>query len=370
MRNDPIASPVADPEAGRQAARSAAARAGLSTGEFTRRLLILFALGGLAALLWTVSNVLLIGFGAIMFAVLLSAAGNALHRRAGLPRGLAIAIVALLLVLLTAAVFVLFGSRIATQLGQLASTIPASLTRLRQALADTVWGQRLIDELQNANFAAAGGSALARAFGAVTSMLNVVIDGLLIFFAGLYLAAQPDLYRRGLLSLLPWENRRRGAEVLDALYEALRHWLQGQLVSMLIVGVLFAVALSIIGVPSALVLGVIAALAEFIPLLGPVLATIPAMLSALPQGVVQVAWVVLAFLVIQQTESNLVVPYVQRRAVHLPPVVALFATVVFGLVFGVAGLLFAVPLAVSIMVAVRMIYVEDILGGGVAEDPA
>jgi len=115
---------------------------------------------------------------------------------------------------------------------------------------------------------------------------------------------------------------------------------------------------------------VIAALAEFIPLLGPVLATIPAMLSALPQGVVQVAWVVLAFLVIQQTESNLVVPYVQRRAVHLPPVVALFATVVFGLVFGVAGLLFAVPLAVSIMVAVRMIYVEDILGGGVAEDPA
>jgi predicted PurR-regulated permease PerM len=132
---------------------------------------------------------------------------------------------------------------------------------------------------------------------------------------------------------------------------------------MVVVGVLFAGALTMIGVPSALVLGLIAALAEFIPLVGPVIATIPAVLDSLTMGFTTVAWVVLAFVVIQQIESNLLVPFVQRRTVHLAPVVALFSTVVFGVLFGVLGLLFAVPLVVATMVVVRMIYVDDILGG-------
>jgi predicted PurR-regulated permease PerM len=84
--------------------------------------------------------------------------------------------------------------------------------------------------------------------------------------------------------------------------------------------------------------------------------------------VTSVIWVGVAFLVIQQVESNLLVPYIQKRAVELPPVVALFATVIFGILFGAVGLIFAVPLIVVVMIAVKEIYVKDILGGGEAED--
>ena len=119
--------------------------------------------------------------------------------------------------------------------------------------------------------------------------------------------------------------------------------------------------------PAPIVLGLIAAISEFVPLVGPVIATIPAMLEAASQGVNSMIWVVVAFLIIQQVESNLLVPFIQRRAVHLPPVLALFATVLFGVIFGISGLLFATPLVVVVMTIIKMAYVEDILGGPEAE---
>ncbi len=335
----------------------------MSTTEFVRRLLILLAFVVVLALLYQVIALLLILFGAIMLGVVFSAATNTLCRASGLGRGYALSIVVVAMVAIVGVVFWQFGTRIGVQVTQLYNTIPASVNQLRTTLASYSWGQRLIDEATSANLTAEGGTVLSHVLGAVNSVLGIVTDALLIFSGGLYLAAQPELYRNGLLSLVPRGHRQRGAEVLDGLYDALRHWLVGQGVSMVVVGVLFAGALTMIGVPSALVLGLIAALAEFIPLVGPVIATIPAVLDSLTMGFTTVAWVVLAFVVIQQIESNLLVPFVQRRTVHLAPVVALFSTVVFGVLFGVLGLLFAVPLVVATMVVVRMIYVDDILGG-------
>ncbi|MBV9783322.1 MAG: AI-2E family transporter [Acidisphaera sp.] len=339
-----------------------------SKGEFTLRVLILLTLVGLAAFLFKISELLLMMFGSVMLAVVLCSASYALNQRTGMRRGVALALVVVVLLLVLGGIGYLFGARIATQTSDLAKSIPASLGRLHDSLSGNPWGQQLIDEARNFDVSANGGNILSHALGAVSSVLAVATDLILIFFSGLYLAAQPDLYLRGVLSLTPPRYRSRMAEILEAVYDALRHWLIGQLISMLVVGVLFGVALSLIGVKLAIVLGLIAALSEFIPLVGPVIATIPAVLVALSQGFSTAVWVVLAFLVIQQTESNLLVPFVQRRAVHLPPVVALFATVIFGLLFGIAGLLFAVPLVVVLMVVINMVYVDDILGGPESED--
>jgi len=336
--------------------------------DFTQRMLIVLALVGVAGFLYEAADILLLLFGSVMFSVVLCSASYALSQRTSMRRGWALALVVIVIVLVAGGLLVLFGARITGQVTQLSKTIPSSLARVRDWVAGFSWGPRLISEVQNANVANAGGNVLSHALGAVTSLLVALTDVILIFFSGLYLAFQPDLYLRGVLSLTPPRYRDRMAEVLEALYDALRHWLIGQLVSMLVVGVLFGVALGLIGVPSPIVLGLIAALSEFVPLVGPVVATIPAMLAALSQGTGTVIWVVLAFLVIQQTESNLLVPVVQRRTVHLPPVLALFATVVFGVMFGVGGLLLAVPLVVVLMVAVKMIYVDDILGGPEDED--
>ena len=339
----------------------------MTTSEFARRLLILAVFIVVAAFLYETTDLLLILFGTVMFSVILSRASTGLHRRLHIPRGLALALVVIVILLALGTILFLFGARIEVQGAQLSDTLPSAVDRLKTLVSGYSWGPKIIDEIQHINVASAGGNFLSHALGAVSSALGVVTDLLLIFFGSLYLAAQPDLYLRGTLSLIPPAYRVRGAKVMGALYEGLGHWLIGQFISMAVVGAAFGIALSIIGVPSAIVLGLIAALLEFVPLIGPVIATVPAMLEALTQGVSSVVWVAVAFLVIQQCESNLLVPYIQKRAVELPPVIALFATVTFSLLFGATGLIFAVPLTVCIMIAVQEIYVKEILGGGESE---
>ncbi len=339
----------------------------MTTSEYTKRLLILAVFIVIGAFLYKISDLLLIVFGTVMFAVIFSSASTALHRRFHSPRGVALAMVVVLMVAGIGTILFLFGNRIEVQGAQLIDTLPGATDRLKQLLSSYSWGPALITQVQHINFASAGGNFLSKALGAVSSLLGIVTNLILIFFGSLYLAGAPDLYLRGVLSLVPPQHRPRGAEVLGAIYDGLRQWVTGQLISMLVVGLAFGIALSIIGVPSSIVLGIIAALLEFVPLIGPVIATVPAMLEALTQGVTSVIWVGVAFLVIQQVESNLLVPYIQKRAVELPPVVALFATVIFGILFGAVGLIFAVPLIVVVMIAVKEIYVKDILGGGEPE---
>jgi predicted PurR-regulated permease PerM len=352
----------------------------LSTAEYTKRLLILAVFLLIGLLLYRVADLLLIVFGTVMFAVILSSASTALHRRLHIRRGIALAFVVVLSLLGLGVILYLFGARIEIQVVLLANTLPGAVDRLKALLAKASWGPQVIDQLSRINLTAAGTGVLSRALGAVSSLAGIVTNLILIFFGSLYLAASPDLYLRGMLSLIPRSQRPRAAEVLGKIYDGLRHWLIGQFISMAVVGAAFGIALTMIGVPGAIVLGIIAALLEFIPLVGPVLATIPALLEALTQSTSTVIWVGVAFVVIQQTESNLLVPFVQKRAVQLPPVVALFATVIFGLLFGAVGLIFAVPLIVMVMIAVQEIYVKDILGGpepehapdlrALVEDPA
>ena len=342
----------------------------MNRGEFAARVLLFLLLLGMALLLVWLADLLLLLFASVLFAVILSSAATTLDAYSGIGRGWSLSIVAVLLLLLVSGASFLFGRRLAVQVDGLAQAIPSGVAALRALLSDYSWGQRVIDEAQHINYASAGSDMLGRMVHVVTSALDVITDTVLIFFSGLYLASQPGLYLRGILSLVPRPYRARMASILAELYDALRNWMLGQLVSMAVVGVMFGVALMLIGVRSPIVLGLIAALSEFIPLVGPVVATIPALLAALSQGYMMVVWVTVAFLVIQQTESNLLVPFIQRRAVHLPPVLALFGTVLFGLIFGIAGLLFANPLVVSIMVVVRMAYVNDALGGPEDEDAA
>ena len=340
----------------------------MSTAEYTKRLLILVVFLLIGAFLYGIGDLLLIIFGTVMFSVILSSASTGLHRRFNIRRGLALGIVVVLSLLGLGGILYLFGARIVVQGKQLTDTLPGALDRLRGLLSNYSWGPGVISQLQHINVGTAGGSFLSKALGAFSSLLSVVTNLILIFFGSLYLALEPDLYLRGLLSLVPPQHRRRAAEVLAAIYDGLRHWLFGQFGAMVIVGLAFGIALSIIGVPAAIVLGIIAALLEFVPLIGPVIATVPAMLEALTQGISSVIWVGVAFLVIQQMESNLLVPFLQKRAVKLPPVVALFATVIFGILFGVVGLIFAVPLIVVVIIAVQEIYVKDILGGAEPEN--
>jgi predicted PurR-regulated permease PerM len=99
-----------------------------------------------------------------------------------------------------------------------------------------------------------------------------------------------------------------------------------------------------------------------VPLIGPIVAAVPALLIALSEGAQIALWTLLLYVAIQQVESNLITPLVQRQAVSLPPAVTLFAVVAFGLLFGPLGILFATPLAVVAFVAVKKLWVREALG--------
>jgi predicted PurR-regulated permease PerM len=103
-------------------------------------------------------------------------------------------------------------------------------------------------------------------------------------------------------------------------------------------------------------------LTEFIPLLGPFLGAIPALLVASTDSVSTVLWTAVAFIVVQQVESNLIQPLITRQSVSIPPAVLLFAVIIFGALFGTLGILFAAPLTVVSFVAVKMLYVRETLG--------
>jgi len=164
-----------------------------------------------------------------------------------------------------------------------------------------------------------------------------------------------------LLHLVPKARRPRLLEVLRSLGHVLRWWMIGQAVDMVIIGSLTAVGLWVIGVPLAMLLGLIAALFNFIPNFGPLFSYVPAVLLALVESPAKAGWVTLLFLVLQNLEGYLILPMVQRRAIDLPPGLLIFIQVLLAVVAGGLGFALATPIAAASMVAVKMLYVEDVL---------
>jgi len=213
-------------------------------------------------------------------------------------------------------------------------------------------------------------AVVSQATGAAGRVMDALVAFVILLFTGLYLAAHPQPYIRGLLRLFPLHRRERIGEVLYACGYTLRWWLFGQLLAMAVVGTLMGVGLAFIGVPLAFALGVVAGLFEFIPTLGPLLGLAPAVLLALTQDTTAVMWVLGLYTVVQTFEAYLLTPLVQQRVVHLPPVVTIVAQVFFAWTVGPLGLLIAVPLVAVLMVVVQMLYVEDFLGDDMKVDAA
>lgn len=198
-------------------------------------------------------------------------------------------------------------------------------------------------------------------FKAGATVVNVLSNLVVVLFTGIFFAANPTLYKNGVLLLVAKKREKRVGEALDAAGAALWKWLTAQLIAMAFVGISVSIGLIIIDLPLALVLGLIAGLLDFVPYIGPFAAFFPALLIAFAEGPEMILMTAAVYLIVQQLEGNLVTPLVQQQRVSIPPAMVILSIVAFGLVFGVAGVIMATPLAVVAMVLVGMLYVQDVL---------
>jgi predicted PurR-regulated permease PerM len=273
---------------------------------FLRRVLIVAAVVALLLLLWQVRFALLLVFGAVVVAVALLAAAEPLEDRLGLPRAWSLAAVggATGIALVLAALLV--GGEVQAQAGQLAARLPEAVRAFEQRFGvdlPAVGEAARAAAAPRRDAAAAGYAAgwpadgglggswvgeVARRFAAAgPALLNALSAVALAVVGGFFLAADPDVYVRGAVKLVPHRQHARAEDALRASGRALRLWLRAQLAAMALVGALTGLGAWAIGLPAPLALGLFAALAEFVPLVGPVAAAVPALLLALGQGAVR-----------------------------------------------------------------------------------
>jgi predicted PurR-regulated permease PerM len=191
--------------------------------------------------------------------------------------------------------------------------------------------------------------ALGGIAGTITQQAFLVVTMLLyiftIFIVGLFYTFTKDSIRELFLSLLAVHHRKRAAEVLDVMGMKLRRYMLGQFIAMLVIGILTYIGLTIIGMPFALVLATIAFLFEILPLVGPWIAFIPAFLVSTTQGIGVMIAVAVLYLVLQQIESYIVTPVVQRSQTKMPAMLILSAILIGAALLGIIGALAALPLA-------------------------
>ena len=309
-----------------------------------------------------VSEIVLLLFAAILIAVLLRALSEPLAKRVGIPQRWAVVIVVMLLALSFSAIGWLIAPSIGEQVSELRSALPTSLQRLQQEMQRFVWLERLVDSAPHPDSIPTQPEVASKVTEATSGTLKALANIVVVLVIALYLAVDPRPYVEGTVRLFPPAQHKRAREVLDAMGHTLRWWLIGKAASMTVVGIAVFIGLTALGVPLAGALALIAALLDFIPNFGPILALIPAALFALLQGPTQVLYVVLLYGAIQTVEGYVLTPLIDRTTVKLPPALTLTAMVVAALLFGWLGLLLAAPAAAALMVLVQMVYVEDILG--------
>jgi predicted PurR-regulated permease PerM len=215
-----------------------------------------------------------------------------------------------------------------------------------------------------------GVDGLARwLFPFVSSTFAVVTGFLIILFLAIYIAVDPDMYRRGIMHLFPYDHRDRAGEVLSAIAAVLRRWLVTQLFAMLTIGVVVTVVLLLLGVQAAMALGLLAGLLEFIPTVGPIMSALPAVAMGFLDSPEKAIWVTVAYIVIQFFENHLLIPLLMKGGMDLPPALTVFSQALMALLFGFLGLMCAVPILAATVVAVRMIYVEGVVGDRAGQMP-
>ena len=329
---------------------------------FAERLVLVVVAVGLVVLLYRVSDLLLLAFGAMLGALLLSTVADWVARTTGWPRGVGVALAALLLFGVLGLIGWLFGAETGRQAAQLRETLPEDFARLQARLAADPIGRMVLASTKQG----AGGTRVAALItGGGWGVVQIAANFLIVLIGAIFFAAQPGVYRRGLTLLAPPPYRGVATAALDDLARSLRLWLLTQLISMTMMGIMIGCGLWWSGLEGWAALGLLGGLSEFIPFIGPTLAMIPAILVALV-GKGSIAGVLVTYLVVRIVQVQIITPLISQRAVSVPAGLYLFLILAMGAAFGAFGMFFAGALSVAGYTLAIRLWERETLGEDVA----
>jgi predicted PurR-regulated permease PerM len=335
------------------------------------RLLLAVALVALAV---RTIDVLLVLFLAVIFAIYLNSLAEQLHRRLGVPKplGLTLGVAGTLGALV--GVVLLIAPPVTAQVQDLLTNLPRYLANLDTNLNEFI---RSIPVLRRSATPGADGQPglLANALSEILGFLRgaavpylkggveVLIEGVSVLVMAIFLARHPAVYADGVVALAPPRRRPLARAVLADLNLTIRAWVIGQIIAMVLLAALTTLGLWALGVPYFLAFGVFAGVAAIVPFFGVLLSTVlPALFALGAFGVTKALLVTALGVVVHIIEANFVAPVVMERQVNLPPVVTIAGVLLIGKLFGLGGLIIAVPILALVMILVRHILLGEVYG--------
>ncbi len=343
---------------------------------------------------WYFAATLFLIFAGILLGVALNAMSNLLKRVIGGPHAARLALVCVILAGLLSGVVFLGGSTIAQQATVLSNTLKSQLVNVKAFLekhgVDTSYLElggttpgaanataassdaatpsspsSSSSPLAQRNLPSAG--ALASSGGAIVSQtlklllgtVSAVGNFFIVMFLGLSFAAQPSVYRKGLLHMSPARHRASVTAVVDRIGDTLERWLIAQIITMAAVFLVTWIGLSAIGIQSSFILGIQAGLLAFIPTVGALIGGLIIVLASLASGWVAAASAFVLFLGVHALESYILTPIIQRQALDIPPATLFAFQILLGVVFGLWGLALALPLMAIVKVVIDFCRQED-----------
>ncbi len=313
----------------------------ISTSSILKILLILLGL----VFLYAVRDVLVIVFISFVLAAAMNPTITSLQRR-GIPRWVSIALIYVGILAVIGLLVVLVVPLVTDELAQLIRAFPQLYARAFTAL-------------QGSNFSGTIEKALGSLNSTLSQFTSGLFSGVASFFGGLlavvgtlvltfYLTIQDKGMKSVVVDLSPVKYRPYLTRLFNRIEERLGQWLRGQLLLGAIIAAMIYLALFLLQVKYALVLALLAGVTELIPIVGPYLGGIPAVIVALSQSPWLALWTIVAYIVVQQLESHLIVPRVMGRVTGLNPIIVIVAVLVGAKVGGITGILFAVPTVIII----------------------
>jgi predicted PurR-regulated permease PerM len=246
----------------------------------------------------------------VLFSIVLRAPSESISRRFHFPHLMSLVVVTVVLVTATLVGTLVLGSQLAEQLESLFDQLPHSIEAVRHWAQHVPWVQALLRlGIRSAPQDLSPNNVVVGATNVLSSTFQIAVALIAAFFIGLYGAAQPEVYARGLIRLVPPPRRPRAREILEDVNENLSRWLVGRVMAMASVAVITSVGLKLAGIPLPISLGFLAGLFTFIEYLGAVASAVPAILVALSQKPTDALWVILVFTVAHVVEGYLLTPF-------------------------------------------------------------